>query len=312
MFEIKKKIVHKIIRLPQNKKVQLFLAVMFSLLVFATIPAYAWFNYHREIARLERIESPDMLYITAADREDKINLKMDSIDVNAKWGTNQESFATSKYFVFSVAGDYVTNYSLQLAHTKNNNYKYEIFEAVGTVNNSDVNNLVVERDYVIYDRMGNLPTDLPTINSKYGDVEEHPKIYYKIKKDSNGTEISLNAGNTYVITPANETEGTPEVTISFDGHYLNMDSESGASEYYKTADSTGTYHDKTYDYDQVEVHSEPLYWQVTDIPVDLDNGEKQPFYHEYILKVSWDGSANLTNLSKYKDTDIVYITVSVR
>lgn len=292
-----------------SKKVQLITALILTVALMISIPSYAWLQRQREIARLERIKSPDMLFITAADREDKINIDMNNIDVNAKWNTTPTpTNANYKYFVFSVAGQYVTNYNLQLAHTKNNNYKYEIFEADGSTTEPAAD--VIERDYIEYDRKKNIPFELPnTLTSKYGSANDYPTIYYKIKKDSNNTPISLNQG-TYTITPAQG--GTPAVTKTYDGHYLNMNSSSGSNDYERTANSTGVYHNKTYNYDEVEIHSEPLYWQVTKIPVDMVNNEKKPFYHEYILKVSWDSTANLTNLAQYKDTDIVYITVSVK
>jgi hypothetical protein len=168
-----------------------------------------------------------------------------------------------------------------------------------------------EKDYIIYDRTGNVPAELQaiTLDSKYGSAATNPKIYYKINEDDNGTPISLNAGKVYTITP--EGDDAQPFTKSYDGHYLNMNSSSATNDYERTADSTGVYHNKTYNYDEVEIHSEPLYWQVTKIPVDMVNNEKKPFYHEYILKVSWD-KTDLTALSRYKDTDIVYITVSVK
>jgi len=164
---------------------------------------------------------------------------------------------------------------------------------------------VEEKDYVKYDRTKNIPPELSTVESRYGSAETYPTIYYQIRKDHNHTDISLNSG-TYTITPAGE--GTPAVTKTYDGHYLNEDT--GTTDYNKL--STNAYHEKTYAYDKVHERSEPLYWQATNIPVEIVNNEKKPFYHEYILKVSWDTSVNLTELSKYKDTDIVYITVSVK
>lgn len=303
----KKNVFQKIKGMNRGKKIQAITASVLTAALMISIPSYAWLNRQREIARLERIKSPDMLFITAADREDKININMDNIDVNAEWKTNPATKATYKYFVFSVAGQYVTNYNLQLAHTKNNHYKYEVFEAVGTTTRPAG---VEDRDYVAYDRDGNIPTDLRTINSKYGTIQTNPTIYYQINEDYNHTPISLNQGTTYTITPASNANDA--VTKSYDGHYLNLDSSSGENDYNRTANSSGIYHNKTYEYSEVEIHSEPLYWQVTKIPVELDGTEKKPFYHEYILKVSWDENANLASLSKYKDTDIVYITVSVK
>lgn len=293
--------------LKKGKKIQFVTASVLTISLMVAIPTYAWFSFQREIARLERIKSPDVLFITAADREDKINIDMNNIDVNAKWNTSpDETPATYKYFVFAVAGQYVTSYNLQLAHTKNNNYKYEIFEAYGTTTEpSDVE----EKDYVAYDRTKNIPTELSTIESKYGSADTYPTIYYSVKQDYYNTDISLNQGMTYTITPADQEHDVTAVTKSYNGQYLNFNIGSGTSEFDRLANSS--YHTKTYNYDKVEPHSEPLYWQATRIPVETVGNDKNPFYHEYILKVSWDPTANLTELSRYKDTDMVYITVKV-
>lgn len=281
-----------------KQKVQIIVASLFTIALVIMIPTYAWFNNQREIARLERIKSPDSLYITAANREDKINIKMNEIDVNSTWNADSDETATYKYFVFAVAGQYVVDYNLQLAHTKNNNYKYEIFEAEA----SNTRPSGIEgRDYIVYESNDErIPTELRSVG-KHDGIDTTKPIYYSIKEDdsSPAKQISLNAGTTYTIG---------EGELSFDGHYINMGS--GTSEYTKLAD--GTYHDKTYSYDKVEPHSEPLYWQATHIEVEDTTGIKNPFYHEYILKVSWDSTANPAELSKYKDTDIVYITVSVQ
>ncbi len=280
------------------KKIQLVAALLLTTGILMFIPVYAWFYNQREVARLERIKSPDSLYITAANREDKINIKMNEIDVNSTWNADTDEKATYKYFVFAVAGQYVVNYNLQLAHTKNNNFKYEIFEAEASNTNPGG---IEGKDYIVYHADDlRIPADLESIDTHDG-IDTSLPIYYSVKKDDSepAKQISLNAGTTYTIG---------EDTLSFDGHYINM--ESGTSEYTKLADDT--YHDKTYSYDLVERHSEPLYWQVTGIEVEDTTGVKNPFYHEYILKVSWDETANLADLSKYKDTDIVYITVSVQ
>lgn len=279
-----------------KQKVQIIVASLFTIALVIMIPTYAWFNNQREIARLERIKSPDSLYITAANREDKINIKMNEIDVNSTWNADSDERATYKYFVFAVAGQYVVDYNLQLAHTKNNNYKYEIFEAEASNTPSGIEG----KDYVVYEpNDARIPTELRSVG-KHDGIDTTSTIYYSIKEDDSNPkkQISLNAGTTYTIG---------EDELSFDGHYINM---SGSNEY--TGLANNTYHDKTYIYDKVEPHSEPLYWQATHIEVEDTTGIKNPFYHEYILKVSWDSTANLADLTKYKDTDIVYITVSVQ
>lgn len=59
----------------------------------------------------------------------------------------------------------------------------------------------------------------------------------------------------------------------------------------------------------VQTHAEPLYWQANEIPVDGAE-DRLPFYHEYILRISWTNGSEAADASaEFKDTDIVYITV---
>ena len=117
--------------LSRRQKIQLAAAAVLTLSLFIGIPVYGWFHWQRELARLERIHAPNALFVTAAHREDAIYLEMGTIDVNARWrdGLGQDvGQRLSKDYVFCVAGDYVNSYTLQLAHTANHEYRYEIFE----------------------------------------------------------------------------------------------------------------------------------------------------------------------------------------
>ncbi|MBR5166409.1 MAG: hypothetical protein IKW87_12775 [Ruminococcus sp.] len=272
----------------KSKKIQLIIASLLSAFLIITVPSYAWFNYQRELARLERIKSPDMLFITAANREDKINIDMNNIDVNATWNSSSNEKASYQYFVFAVAGQYVTKYNLQLAHTKNNNFTYEIYEA--SASNTDPSSIenskkIEGRDYVKYEPDNNrIPSDLSEVSTHSG-IDTSQPIYYSIKENS-GVQAKLN------------------------GRYINVTNGNPDFDDLANDDGANGYKGKTYSYDKVDDHSVPLYWQCENIPVEDTNTDRAPFYHEYILKVSWDKN-HINDLVK-KDTDIVYITVSVK
>lgn len=314
MADEKKSMLDRINDMPRSKKIQAVIASVLSASLMFAIPSYAWFNYQREIARLERIKSPDMLFITAANREDKININMNNIDTDGTWNSTSNEKASYQYFVFAVAGQYVTNYNLQLAHTKNNNFTYEIFEAKAS-NTSPGG--IEGRDYVIYEPDDDrIPSDLSDLlEHTHPGINTEVPIYYSIKKDKSTPplNISLNAGQTYTIIPAveadpeNGIEATDAVTKSYNGVYKNV---TGGNPGYNTMADDDGYKSKTYNYANIDAHSVPLYWQCTGIPVEDTNNARDPFYHEYILKVSWD-TANLGSLVS-KETDIVYITVSVQ
>lgn len=97
------------------------------------------------------------------------------------------------------------------------------------------------------------------------------------------------------------------------GDYLNKISDDKI-----LANSTGTYHEQTYEsYSKIQENAEPLYWQSTDT---LGSGTDLIDY--YILTVSWEkrpaGQTKDETNDKYKyiddiedkETDIVYISVS--
>lgn len=263
-----------------EKKIQLAIAIICTLICIIGIPVYSWFKMQREIARFERIDSPDALYITAAHKENSIYLKMGGIDVTACWKNNEgeptEERADHKDYVFSVAGNYVDSYTLQLAHTTNNKYTYQIYEADVTTMKPG-SDKIEGRDYVIYMTKNDIPSELSNIPDNGGvTVAKDTPLYYSIKKDADGNPVRVL------------------------GSYLNRGADGLA---------TDEYHTLTYEYNHVEEHAEPLYWQA----IGLTGGNPQTkaaFYHEYILRVSWVTDQEDENVAtnEFKDTDIVCLT----
>ena len=301
--------------MPRGRKIQVITAMTLTLSIMIVTPTYSWFRKQQKMARYEKISSPNTLYITAASREDIKNFQIAGVDVSqdAYWLNADKTSAgrkTYQDYVFAVAGDYVVSYTLQLAHTTNNNYKYEIFEA--EVMAEPAAGSVLDKDYVEYKITEEFNPDTLeeiTANSIYtakaADGADK-KLYYRVKKAADGTKISLNSG-TYVITPAVEAdeehgvEAAEAVSVSYNGHYLNMESAFKAN---------NTKHNDTYGpgntNSNVETHAEPLYWQATGI-TGGDPTVGDPFYHEYILRISWDTSGANAAKTDYKDTDIIYI-----
>lgn len=275
-------------------------------------PVYSWFKMQRALQRYEKISSPNSLYIAAARREDQINIKVGGIDVMAYWknGTGTSVGRTTyQDYVFSVAGDYVTSYSLQLAHTTNNNYTYEIFEA--DVSNSDpsLSGAIIGRDYIEYtltDKYDPIVLREISDNPVYDDIDVGDKLYYSVKlADDNTTKVSLNSTTPTEQDPEDVVASSYTIdseTVTYNGHYLNWNN-------YFTAKSTGEYHDASYgSYNTVNIHAEPLYWQANEIIGGYPEN-RESFYHEYILRVSWTTDDALKATSTYKDTDMIYITV---
>ena len=297
-----------------RKKIMIASALLLSLCVILIHPALSWFKLQKALKRYEKISSPNSLYIAAARREDQINIEVGGVDVMAYWkdgsGNNIEK-TTYQDYVFSVAGDYVMSYSLQLAHTTNNNYTYEIFEAdVSDVNPGD-SGKIYGRDYIEYyltDTYDPLVLKEISDNPVYENIEAGDPLYYTIKMDDSTPEkkkISLNGTNPTEpdperVTPSSYTVGGE--TITYNGHYLNWDN-------YFAAKTTGDYHDATYGtYNRLNLHAEPLYWQANGISGGYPE-TRDSFYHEYILRISWTMEGAQKATSTYKDTDMIYITV---
>ncbi len=301
-----------------NKKLQLTVAIALTLLVVVGYPTYSWFKYQRQIERFEKISTPNSLYITAARREDSKYIEVGGVDVMAYWkdsSGNSLGRVTYQDYVFSVAGDYTTSYTLQLAHTTNNNYTYTIYEADVTNVDPSLSGRIIGRDYVEYKITNDFdPEILSEISAKpaYSGLSVGDKLYYYPKVEDDGvTKISLNAtnpteGNANNVVPTEYTIGGE--TVKYNGHYLNWSTDF-------TALSTGTLHDSTYGSTKtvgvgqdVNTHAEPLYWQVTR---NNERGavERSAFYHEYILRISWTTDDSKKATSDYKDTDLIYLTV---
>lgn len=283
----------------KKQKIQVVIAASLTLLLTVQLPVMAWFRKKREAARFERINAPNTLFVTAAHREDSKYLVMDDITVDGKWTySNGNEYGTMKYqdYVFAVAGDYVESFTLQLAHTTNNPYTYEIFEAEAKTNTPG-DNEIKGKDYVTYKVTNEWPPELTAIPDNDGTVKENESILYYYIKKTNEKPITLNQtvktddGNAALEV---NTCSYSDSTVSYNGHYLNMGNDGKATDRYINL----TYGSYEY-YDQ---RVQPLYWQCTNIPGS--NGvNKNAFYREYILRVYFNNAT-----TTYKDTDVVYIT----
>jgi len=258
-----------------GKKMQLAAAVLLTAGLIASYPVYSWFRMQRQIQRYEKISSPTTLYITAGHREKPIYFDVGGIDVKGTWKelNGTQSQATYQDYVFCVAGAYVPTYTLQLAHTQNNPFTYTIYEA--TVSDTRPGG-VPGKDYITYIVTEDFSSE------EIRDITDDPVF-----------EGLQTGGILYYSVKMNQSE-----PVQVNGRYLNMRT---TGEDAGLADSA--YHEQTYHYDDVEKHSEPLYWQANGITGGY-NGENIPFYHQYILRVSWDPE---TISNTYKDTDIIYI-----
>ena len=82
------------------------LSIIMSVFILVTIPVYSWFA-KRNLNVYAPITTSTSLYIGAGNGEDIRYLYFDGIDVENK--------TTYKDYVFSVSGEFVKHYKLQLA-----------------------------------------------------------------------------------------------------------------------------------------------------------------------------------------------------
>lgn len=194
--------------MPKNRKIQVVTAMTLTLGIMIVTPTYSWFRKQQKMARYQKVGSPNTLYITAASREDAKNFQIAGVDVSssAYWLNNNKTLAgrkTYQDYVFAVAGDYVVSYTLQLAHTTNNKYSYEIFEA--EVMAEPPENSVQDKDYVVYNITGDFEPDILeeiTANPVYTTkAATDKKLYYSIREierqNQDAIPISLNSSNPY-------------------------------------------------------------------------------------------------------------------
>ncbi|MGN0631517.1 MAG: hypothetical protein ACI4JN_09345, partial [Ruminococcus sp.] len=107
----------------QNEKKTAVTAIAVILLISVSIPAAAWFTSQRKIVTITKIQTPAALNIGAGNRESCAYIDMSGIDAASE--------IEYKEFVFSVYSetDIGDKYQLQLAHTTNIPFTYEIYRA---------------------------------------------------------------------------------------------------------------------------------------------------------------------------------------
>lgn len=303
-----KKINKAIKKLSTKQKVQLIAALTVTVAFFATATTFAWFSYQRRIAKLMKIDSPNVLYLNSAHREDAINFEVKGINAEEKivddYGNavlyddsgnvdmvnGKEKNITHKDYVFNVTGEAVDTFTIQLAYTTNNPFSYELYAAneytAAEVTSQSLK--VAENEAVLVEyqlSQSELNPELPAITGSQYHLNVTPpnSLYYKID------------------TACLDTQAT---SGKYTGRYLNKTTDTSGNEI-----ADGTYKATTYPgYNNVQGNADPVYWQANGVeafPGD-ENPDKSPFSRHFILRVKWD-EGELDNAAK--ETDIIYITV---
>ena len=88
--------------LSRKDKIQFVAAFVCTVFVIASLPVYAWFSHRRQLAELQKVKTPDLLYISGAYAEDVKYFEIPSINVSDEDNTKHR-----QVFPFAVAGEYV-------------------------------------------------------------------------------------------------------------------------------------------------------------------------------------------------------------
>ncbi len=320
-------------QLPLQKRIQLVLALLITLALLISVPTVAWFSYQKRAAKLQKIDAPNTLFLTAAHREDSTCLEINGIDaeedklvysadpgdatkiafnpttnlpvtetVPGLDGNNVK--ITHQDYVFNVTGDAVDDFTIQLAYTTNNPFTYEIY-AADELNASELKTELQKKnisgtgnneiDYVAYELTGEPVRDTEGSVVDLPDVTDDSSHKYH-------TDAAVNDRLYYLIHKGySETDANGIYT----GRYLNSTDGTAADN-----DAGNTILKKSYDNYTTNIHSDarPVYWQAEGIKAfpGSTNANKKPFSRHFILRVKWQaGSLDNTD----KETDIIYITV---
>lgn len=161
-------------KMKKKKKRQLVIAVSLSVVLLVALPVYAWFTHKRSIALTTKINAPTQLYITAGNKESVANLEMADIDVEN---------GSYKDFVFGIGGTDVQTYQIQLAHTTNIPFEYEIYRAKSVSKTEKSAEAVVyvsdSDDTFYYDKAGDNPISGKYLNRDGSEILANSTLHEK-------------------------------------------------------------------------------------------------------------------------------------
>lgn len=285
----KESICDKIKKYDRSQKIQLLAALVLTSLLIIILPTYAWFSYTREMSVSTRIDSPATLEIKSGghpgEEQAIINFELSDIDTeNKTYDHYTEGGVTYYYkdFVFCVKGRSISAYDLQLAHTTNIAFKYQIFSAVPDDNGT-----------IVY-----MPKDNNAANSQKYRLA-------RIRTDANGDAVLVNDEAVY-----------DDYSLPLDGSYVNV-TQSG-NRIIANNGSTLDLTSRSYDVgDNIQKYANPAYWIKRGIVVHSIQKQDGGFTHSYVLRISWvmqDSvnatmhESNLDVVQNNKETDMIYIT----
>ena len=191
---------------PDRKK-RVILAVAAAVLALLVIPVVAWLYIQRSMETMTKINEPHILSIKAGDMQDIEQLELGTIDVSG-----EQKYKDVVFCVYSERPS--KSYDLQLAHTTNIGFTYEIYTA--TLADSNASTDVVECLGKKYKKGAQLPGSYLNIdeNNRYATEAYHKETYGEYAK----TYVQQSAEPLYWKTTSQETLPDNEDDT---GYYVN-------------------------------------------------------------------------------------------
>ena len=259
-----KRLIEQLKKLSLSVKIQLVIA----LLCTTAIPVYAWFSYQDKIEAMSKIKEPPSINLASGGDDPALYINLENIDVSS---------GTDKFIVFSVEPGKYSAYDIQLSHTTNIPFTYELYRVMedehGTI------------DYTDHTRNFDSETEL--------NVET--ELHYSIMNNySYGSTVTAGMVNLVNVNPDDRSSGR-----------ILGDESALASKNRLNYDATD---------DNVNQYVKPLYSVARKIPkIDTDGSEDRDYY---AIKLIWqtdstvkEGTAQYWNYAfNNKETDIIYIS----
>lgn len=276
--------------LPRKKRIQMVIASSISSVLIVGLPVFAWFSSQRQIGTVILINAPTTISIGSGNQEPVGMIDLSNINVEEYLDPeNKNSLITSGEYVFCVTGKYLSEYDLQIARTTNIDFDYELYRVdsetyKGVLSPGITTDLGIISGYEVADYKSEID----------GNTYYYP---YQINVSTDKTQGNITSYGKFLNPTNNDTQ-----TVG-DGNAVDIDEKSFHERNYgdNITDDSGNTTIQTYQ--NVNVHAEPLYWQVKNIPVTGQLGDAG-FIDYYVLKIKWEGKGMTNN----KETDMIYIT----
>ena len=179
-----------------RRKKRAIAAVVAAALALVVLPVFAWLYMQRSMETITKVNMPYALLIGAGDAKPIQQLELSNIDVSA---------SKSKDVVFCVYSEKPSkSYDLQLAHTTNIGFTYEIYTATRADSNASTD--VVECLGKQYAKGVKLSGSYLNIdeNNRYATEAYHRETYGEYKKVQKSAEPLYWKTTSQEILPANK------------------------------------------------------------------------------------------------------------